>query len=374
MPFLFQKSLFQASLSPALGRLLLVGITALSLGACSWFAGDDPEAGEALVLPPLEIPPDLVTPQGDPRLARPSLPEPKKPGSAALIGAAPADCQCSEPPRIGEQVLPQGKGVQRMREGQRRWLVVQAEPEQVWPLVRGFLEMRGYRVQRDEPAIGVLETDWKPIVADVVAGQEDADSDPGQANWRERLRLRIEPADQAGRTEIYLSQHHSQRVSAAADSAAQWELRPPDLERAVEMLNRLASYLAAENVQDAAPLTPVAAEIKVDDGGHTVLQLGAAFDLAWRRTSLALQALGFTIEDHDRASRIFHVYNDLPSGLSEEELKFGKPKSATVREEYWLHLQEHGENVHLSVRNKDGQVDESQIAHHLLNLLQGQFR
>lgn len=284
------------------------------------------------------------------------------------------DCQCSEPPSIGEQVLPQGKGVQRMREGQRRWLIVQAEPEQVWPLARGFLEMRGYRVQRDEPAIGMLETDWKPVLADALVDKKHATDKNGQANWRERLRVRIEPAGKAGYTEIFLTQRHSQRVSDAADETAKWELRPADTDRAVEMLNRLARHLAAENVQDAVPLKALAAEIKIDADGHTVLQLNTTFDIAWRRTSLALDGLGFTIEDHNRASRIFHVYNELPSGLTEEELKHGKPKSATVREEYWLHLQERGEQINLSVRNKAGQVDESQVARHLLNLLSGQFQ
>lgn len=374
MSCLFKKIVSKKSVSYFISRLLFVGVATLSLSACSWFASDDPEAEDALLLSPLEIPPDLVTPKGDPRLARPILPTLKKSDGSKLAGGAAVDCQCSEPPSIGEQVLPQGKGVQRMREGQRRWLIVQAEPEQVWPLARGFLEMRGYRVQRDEPAIGMLETDWKPVLADALVDKKHATDKNGQANWRERLRVRIEPAGKAGYTEIFLTQRHSQRVSDAADETAKWELRPADTDRAVEMLNRLARHLAAENVQDAVPLKALAAEIKIDADGHTVLQLNTTFDIAWRRTSLALDGLGFTIEDHNRASRIFHVYNELPSGLTEEELKHGKPKSATVREEYWLHLQERGEQINLSVRNKAGQVDESQVARHLLNLLSGQFQ
>lgn len=353
-------------------RLLLIGIASLALGACSWFNGDDADSKEALLLAPLEVPPDLVTPVGDPRLARPVLPAVKKTGavSRSALAATPTVNEPNAPQGIGEQVLPQGKGVQRMREGQRRWLVVDAEPEQVWPLARGFLEMRGYRIQRDEPAVGLLETDWKEIFAD----GKDATDKTGRANWRERLRLRIEPAEQAGRTEIFLTQNHSQRGSDTADQQPQWELRPADEDRAVEMLNRLARYLAAENVQDAIPLKPIAASIEVDADGHTVLQLNATFDIAWRRTSMALDGLGFIIEDHDRANRIFHIYNDLPSGLSEEELNFGKPKSATVREEYWVQLQERGEHINLSIRNKAGQVDESQVARHLLNLIMGQFK
>jgi len=360
MPFVFHKRIS----SSALRGLFLLMIVA-TLNACSWFAGEDGQAGDARLLTPLEVPPDLVTPQGDPRLARPVLPE--LGGSSAKQAAPTVDCQCNEPPRIGERVLPAGKGVQRMREGQRRWLVVEAEPEQVWPLARKFLDMRGYRVQRDEPVIGLLETDWKAQYAD------EPSAGNAQTNWRESLRIRIEPAEKPGYTDIFLTQRNSQRVAGESEQESRWELRPADKDRAVEMLNRLARYLATEDVSDAVPLQPLDARIDVDSEQSTVIIVKAGFDIVWRRTGLALDALGFTIEDFDRSSRIYHVYNDLPSGLSEEELNFGKKKSATVREEYWIHVREKGEFTHVSVRNQAGDVDESQITRNLLVLLLGQL-
>jgi len=365
MPFVFYK---RVSL-PALRWLFLL-MAIVTLNACSWFVDEDGQAGDARLLAPLEVPPDLVTPVADPRLARPVLPTVGR--SAAGPAAAQAvDCQCNELPRIGERVLPAGIGVQRMREGQRRWLVVEAEPEQVWPLVRKFLDMRGYRVQRDEPAIGLLETDWKPQYADKDTG-ENTVSD-GQANWRESLRIRIEPAEQPGRTEIFLTQRNSQRVAGEGEQASRWELRPASEDRAVEMLNRLARYLAAEDVRDAVPLQPLNVRIDVDSDQNSVIIVKAGFDLVWRRVGLALDELGFTIEDHDRASRTFHIYNDLPSGLTETELRFGKKRSATVREEYWIRVQEKNESTYISVRNEAGNADESQVTRQLLVQLLGQL-
>ncbi|MCF6338468.1 MAG: outer membrane protein assembly factor BamC [Gammaproteobacteria bacterium] len=361
MPFVFYKRIS----SPVLRGLFLLMIVS-TLNACSWFAGDDGQTGDARLLAPLEIPPDLVTPRGDPRLARPVLPELGR--SSAKPVAQTVDCQCNESPRIGERVLPAGKGVQRMREGLRRWLVVEAEPEQAWPLVRKFLDMRGYRIQRDEPAIGLLETDWKAQYSD------EQPAGNAQANWRESLRIRIEPAEKPGYTDIFLTQRNSQRVAGEDEQTSRWELRPADDGRAVEMLNRLARYLAAENVSDAVPLQPLDARIDVDSEQSTAIIVKAGFDVVWRRTGLALDALGFTIEDFDRSSRIYHVYNDLPSGLSEEELNYGKKKSATVREEYWIHVQEKGDFTHISVRNQVGDVDESQVTRSLLVLLLGQLK
>jgi len=360
MPFVFHKKI---SFPVLRGPFLLMIITMLT--ACSWFAGEDGQAGDARLLVPLEVPPDLVTPVADPRLARPVLPKVDRSAVEPVV-AQTVDCQCNEPPRIGEQVLPAGKGVQRMREGQRRWLIAEAEPEQVWPLVRKFLDMRGYRVQRDEPAIGLLETDWKPQYVD------DNGASDGQASGRERLRIRIEPAEQPGRTEIFLTQRNSQRVTDEGEQAGRWELRPASEDRAVEMLNRLARYLAAEDVSDAVPLQPLNARIDVDSEQNTVIIVEAGFDLVWRRIGLALDELGFTIEDHDRASRTYRVYNELPSTLSEEERRLGRKKK-TVREEYRIRVQEKGEFTHISVRNEAGDVDESQVTRHLLVQLLGQL-
>ena len=380
MSHFFHQKVLPPLLTHSVKQALLTALIALTLGACSWFGGDKPEAQDAMLLPPLEIPPNLISPQGDPRLARPILPDVLTAQGKSTIGGSklatsPAvDCRCDEPARIGERVLAQGKGVQHMREGQRRWLIVQAEPEQVWPLARKFLDMRGYRVLRDEPAIGLLETDWKSQYAD--AGEKLATADNGEANWRERLSLHIEPAEKAGYSEIFIAQRHSQRISQDSNKTAafRWELRPTDNSRALEMLNRLARYLAAEDVQDAVPLVPLGASIKSDADGHTVIQVQAAFGIVWRRTSVALESLGFTLEDHNRANRIFHVSNELPSGISEEELNYGKPQSATVKEEFWLHVQESDAVVNISVRNKSGVVDESQVARHVLNLLLGQLQ
>jgi outer membrane protein assembly factor BamC len=334
----------------------------LLLGGCSWFANDDEQVA-AKVLPPLEVPPDLVTPQGDPSLVPPVLPEVS---SAPRQSSEPPRVAESSLPRLGERVLPPGKGVQRMREGQRRWLLVAAEPEQVWPLAQKFLTQRGYRISHDEPAVGLLETAWKARFSE---GEKNL-----QANERESLRLRIEPAEKPGNSEIFLSQRSSRRLPAEDDAEPTWQLQPPDEDRAAEMLNRLARYLAAEDVEEAVPLKPLDSQIKTDADGHSALLIAAAFEPAWRRTGLALQALGFTVEDSDQANGIYYVYNELPSGKTKEELMHGKEQSATVREEYWLHVKASGDETAVSVHRKDGQADDSRLAGHLLTLLQGQLQ
>lgn len=344
-----------------LQTLLIIGLL-MVLAGCSWWGGKAEEQPAQRALSALEVPPDLITPQGDPRLAAPELPD----APSTLAVAAPvANCRCAEA-AIGERVLPPGKDVQRMRDGRHRWLEVAVEPEQVWPLVRKFLTARGYRISRDEPGIGLLETDWKDRFADTQT--------TGAPTWRERLRARIEPAARFGSTEIYLSQRNSEHVIRSADSDSQWLLRAPDEERAVEMLNRLARFLTAEEVQDAVPLDPLDARLGNDGNDGLALIVDASFDMVWRRTGIALEALGFTIEDYDRANRLYRVYNEMSSGLTPDDLKYGKPRSATVRENFHIQLHEQGDQVQITVRSKDGQVESSSVASHLLTLLRGEFQ
>ncbi len=344
--------------------LLTGSLLVVSLSGCSWFSSDTRVDTQASVLPPLEIPPDLIHPRGDPRLARPELPSAALAAASADITATP--CRCDELPRIGDRVLPEGKGVQRVREGQNRWLRVSAEPEQVWPLVRKFLEIRGYRIIGDEPAVGLLETDWKPRA-----------DDGGSANWRERLRIRVEPAEQAGFTGLYLSQRNSERVAATKDGVegeAQWQSRAPDRDRAVEMLNRLARFLAAEDVQDTVALEGISSRFDNDEDGAVVLLVEAPFENVWRRTALALESLGFVIEDRDHANGSYRVYSEISTNMTETELKYGRPKKATVKEKYTLRLTTIGDNTRIGMRSPSGAADSSQAARHVLSLLRGQLQ
>lgn len=315
------------------------------LAACSGSAERD-----ASVLPPLEVPPDLVKPRVDSRMQLPTLPK-----KAEQPAQTTADL-----PRLGEAVLPPQRGVHLRRDGDRRWLTVEAEPEQVWPLAMKFLEARGYRVARNEPAVGLLETDWKPVFADEAATETSP--------LRERLRLRIEPGERAGMSEVYVAQDASERAGDA------WQMRVSDVERAAVMLNRFAQYLGGQDVKQETPLTPLSSKLDVDADGKPVLRVQAPFEQVWRRTALALEDLGFTIEDIDRSNHVYRVYTEVSTGKSEEELKYGKPESATVRDEYQVHVVDDGESTLIGVGGKSGEIESTQQGRHLLNLLQGQLK
>lgn len=344
----------QAFPSPRTGTLALRALSIIFatslLAACSWFSGGSNEI-DGQDLPPLDVPPDLVKPQGKAPLLVPEVT--KK--------AAESECATDAPEleRISQRVLPPQKDVRFVRDGRHRWLMVEVEPEQMWPLARKFLSKRGYRIALDQPDIGLIETDWK---AREISGSE-------KSALRERLRLRIEPGQVPGTAEVYLNQAQAER-----DANGEWELRMPDEERAAEMLNRLARYLGDEDVGQAMPLKALDASMDYDEDGNVLLRIGAPWEAVWRRAGIALDNLGYIIEDRDRANRLYRVYTELASGKTEEEIKYGKQESATVRLTFILKVREADEEVLISVQDTKGKADNSEQARHLLTQIQSQFR
>lgn len=344
-----QVTPFSRTAKTALRCISLVLASSL-LTACSLFSGGAHDS-IASDVPALEVPPDLVSPKGREQLLVPEV----------AAKTADADCAARGPEleRISRRVLPPQKAVRFVRDGRHRWLAVDVEPEQMWPLARKFLIGRGYRIALDSPDIGLIETDWKAR----------AGLDGGKSDLRERLRLRIEPGKLPGTAEVYLNQAQAER-----DADGVWVLRLPDEERSAEMLNRLARYLGDEDVGQAMPLTALDSTIERDEDNNMRLRIAAPWKAVWRRAGIALDNLGYIIEDRDRANRMYTVYTEVASGKTAEEVKYGKPDKATVRLTFILKVRDDDEETLISVLDKNGKPDNSQQASHLLVQIQSQFR
>jgi outer membrane protein assembly factor BamC len=78
-----------------------------------------------------------------------------------------------------------------------------------------------------------------------------------------------------------------------------------------ELLRRLMVKLGVADKRAkeiiAAPVSQKRAEIKKEADGSTSLEIQDPFDRAWRRVGLALDIIGFVIEDKDRSNGIYFV-------------------------------------------------------------------
>ena len=273
---------------------------------------------------PLEVPPDLT--------ASPASDAYSIPGSTSYSTYS----QAQESQEAGvEKILTTPEGVRLERAGAQRWLVVNAPAEKIWPVIRDFWTEMGFAVKTENPQLGVMETEW--IDAEAIKKDESGNVGDKFDKWLDKLsgtvdkkkfRTRLDRGNQADTTEIYMT-HRSvsgapddgkNRVQtqlgeidtgyrAGAKTAPETDARDAELD--TELLRRLMVKLGVEEqksksiIADAVNLKR-AEVIKEADGSATLL-LTDAFDRSWRRVGLALDRIGFVIEDKDRSNGIFYV-------------------------------------------------------------------
>jgi outer membrane protein assembly factor BamC len=383
---------------------------------------------------PLEVPPDLTSASASDTY--------NVPGGTTYSQYSEGQGQQEEQT---EKILPTSDSVKMERAGSQRWLVVQAPPEKVWPVVREFWNELGFAVRTENPQTGVMETEWVDP-SDLTKDKEGNYLDKFQG-WldklnalssRQKFRTRIDRGTEEETTEVYLS-HRS--VSDVPDDGKQrvrtiygeveTGYRNEDFEkkkgskeaRAIaedidaELLRRLMVRMGVEEQKShtimAAASTEKRATFEQDKSGNTKLTVNDPFDRAWRRVGLALDRIGFVVEDRDRSRGVFFVrYSDIsiddpqseakkkglldtlkfwgddeeekskaPAPKKEEKgltdkLKFwGEDKDKAEREkQYRIQIGRGEETSAVTVTDQNGQVDVSPTANRILAMLYDQLK
>ena len=311
----------------SLRRFLSVAIlltAGLLTGCGSWL--DDATGNQAVeyqqaqTTPPLEVPPDLTTSNIDDRMVVPDL-GPTASGSANLSdytrersGATDRGAR----PMNRSQVLFQPDKLRVMRDGDKRWLVMQGSLDDAWAAVRDFWIANGWLLTIDDPRIGIMETEWAEnragipdgLIRNFLGGVFGSLYDAGT---RDKFRVRLERGEQSGTTEVYLTHYGAEEQFDSNRDVTRWIIRPRDPELEVEMLRRLVVYLGVEEQRGAAllaagraPEKSRATMIKAENGAAAV-RLEEGFSRAWRQVGLVLDRTGFAVEDRDRKQGLYYV-------------------------------------------------------------------
>jgi len=333
---------------------------------------------------PLEVPPDLTSPNSSDRFAVPET-------NAATY----SDYNQGQPAKVGatQVLLPQQGKAHIERAGTQRWLVVDAPPEQVWPVVREFWQEMGFIIVSENAQTGIMETDWAENRAKIpqdalrnLLGKviDQAYSTPE----RDKFRSRLERGEPPGTTEVYVSHRGMYEMYVNDANLRQtgrtvWQPRPADPELEAEMLRRMQMKFAGEKpietvkaqAKPAAPPEPRAVVSK-GPGGAPVLIMKDDFDRAWRRVGLSLDRLGFTVQDRDRAGGLYYVRylnpdaeNKKPgmlSWLAFWESDTSKGKAA----EYRIAVADVKGTSEVKVLTADGAPEKSDAANRILAVLQ----
>jgi outer membrane protein assembly factor BamC len=336
-------------------------------------------------LPPLEVPPDLTRPGRDDRYAVPDV----SPTGTATFSAYNAERGGGS--RTAE-VLPAAAGVRIEREGNTRFLVVNEPPDKLWTPVKEFWQENGFLLKVDMPDAGVMETDWAEnrakIPQDPIRNALGKLLDQAYSTGeRDKFRTRLERTPSGG-TEIFIS--HRGMIEQVVNSSrgmegTVWEPRPADAELEAEFLRRLMVKLGVEDSRAKAMLSPDGkrqerAQIVKGADGASSLRVDDPFDRAWRRVGVALDRVGFTVEDRDRAKGIYFVrYADPQPEMKKEgllsKLAFWRSTdTAKAAEQYQVVVNGVTDASQVRILGKDGGPDKTGTSQKILGLLYDQLK
>ena len=332
--------------------------------------------------PALELPPDLTTPRYDDRFSV---------STASGLAAQQAGGKTRE-----AEFLATAPNARVARAGNERWLVVKASPEQAWDVSRRFWADTGFVLAVEQPALGLMETDWAENRADIPAdalrrtlGQF---ADIFYTTYkRDKFRTRIERGAETGTVEIYIAHRGMEQVPTAkidnsSPAAFAWALMPPSPDLEAEMLTRLMIRFGTTEPQAIAAVAQAAAQpdrARVEKGADGVpkLVIDESFDRAWRRVGLALDRSGFTVVDRDRSTGVYYVrYADPDAEIGKKDqgwlakLAFWRKDEVEKPEQYRIAVVEAAPRSHVTVQDTKGAPDKSPTSDRILGLLRDQLK
>ena len=304
------------------GFKCIAAFAVIALSGCSFFDDSREAYKDSESIAPLEVPPDLSKVSGN---------ELRIPGATATYSSynqgGIGQVQQAANNRF---VLTPKTNVRLEREGQSRWLVIDAEPEAIWNKVKDFWQANEFKLATEEPTIGIMETEWKEnrskIPDDIVRRTVGRVADFAWSSaFQDKFRTRLEKNDNG--TEVYITHKLLEQVTHGEGEGESflWEKKPADPEREIEMLNRLLTYIGVEKekVQTTVAGTTRARSAVAELTEATILSQDD-FARVWRRTGLALDRVGFTINDRDRSRGIFYIRYIPEAGEEKEEGFFSR--------------------------------------------------
>ena len=332
--------------------------------------------------PALELPPDLTTPRYDDRYSV---------STASGLAAQQASGKARE-----SEFLATVPNARIARAGNERWLVVKVAPEQAWTVTRQFWTESGFVLAVEQPALGLMETDWAEnradIPADALRRSLGQFADIFYTTYkRDKFRTRVERGAEPGTVEIYVSHRGMEQVPTAkidnsSPAAFAWALMPPNPDLEAEMLTRLMVRFGTAEPQAVAAVAQAAAQsdrARIEKGADGVpkLVIDESFDRAWRRVGLALDRSGFTVVDRDRSTGVYYVrYADPDADIGKRDqswlskLAFWRKDEAEKPEQYRITVVEQAPSSLVSVQDTKGAPDKTPASDRILALLKDQLK
>lgn len=309
-------------------KTLLLALASLSLTGC--FSFNEKEEEKALGLgernikyyanktvTSLEIPPDLTRPSSQNAFKLDNYISNIQEDTISFSSKDNAIKEASS-------ILRTPSNVEVKRSGERRWLVVDKKPDVVWDLSKSFFKSYGFTIKKTNKKIGLIETDFlenRPEIPDQSLGLiRSMFKKVLEARYVlpivDKYRIRIEPADNGNKSEVYLTLTSMMEVVTGKGEEVEntvWQSRPKDQALEIEMLYRLMTFLGSDHVVAKEKILAAKEDqqltVKVDKGigGYAKLVFSLSRYDTWDNIGWALDQLNVEIEDKDVKEGSFYI-------------------------------------------------------------------
>lgn len=218
-------------------------------------------------------------------------------------------------------VLPTYENVRLLRSNDERWLEVKGEPADLWPLIVDFWVKEQIQLVTENPATGVIETDWLENYAEITTVAQKwfrrVFRSLLTADSYDKFRVRLEHGREAGTTDIFLSHRGIAADAVPGENvrdvvSTRWLPSESNSEIEAEMLRLLMVHIGLSEDQATQLATvgdtvvPKRARLERGvDGSRIVVDDDA--NVAWRRVGLAIDRIGFTVEDRNKDSGTYFL-------------------------------------------------------------------
>lgn len=355
-------------------KLIVLCLALGSLAACETTTGLKIDYRSSGSQAPLEIPPDLD----------------KLPGDTSDAGADTYSAYAAERAIAqgrSSTLLPRFKDIELHRDGDIRWLKIKTTKRDIWIDIKNFLGDVGLVIKTENPATGIIETDWAENRAKFGGSGflsnllRKFDS----TGEMDRYRIRLED-EQPGNISVYLSHQGlvEKIASGGGDSVVQtsWQRRPSDPELEAEMLRLLMVYLGIDDKKAsnllASGIRQARALLMTDDQSSTpYLVIKVAHGRALRRLESAIDRMGAEVVSNEDGGNLITISYLLPKEEESNRAGFfsriftgGKKKPRKYR----IRVTDAGSQTEARIVDKDNRPDTSANAGELTRILFDQLK
>ena len=209
-------------------------------------------------------------------------------------------------------VLQRVQNVEIKRDKYRRWLLVDLPPNEVWALSKEFFRSYGFKIEKENQKIGLLETNYLEIETKVpdqsLGAIRVALSKALKTKYglpiADKYRIRIESTDNPMESEVYLTLSSIGEVVSGAMRV--WQPREKDIELETEMLLKLMVFLgddrfdAITKIKSNTNENIVDVSVVLSEKGFATLIFPFEKRESWKLLGWALDELSIDIEDRDQ--------------------------------------------------------------------------